>query len=155
MTSPPVTDRFYAYFRVVDPSDPEEITRVLKIEPDKVWKRGDTFEVQDRLRRRRGSHWSIDSGLDDRQPLDDHLEALLWRLDLKRDALLGLLPRHRLEFVCVAQVWQAFCWAPNFDLQRRVTDLGIGFWFDIYSLGDIHEIVSDLREQFFMKDIAR
>ena len=129
MTSPPETDREYAYFQAVGVDDPKEISSALQMEPDDICKVGDDFERRGRIFQRRGSKWRLDSGLTDRSPLSEHLKTLLWRLEPKRDALFRIREKFKTQFVCVGFYYQNFSWELDFDLQRRATALGIGFWF--------------------------
>ncbi len=98
MTSPPKTDREYAYFQAVGVDDPKEISSALQLEP-------------------------------------------------KRDGLFRIREKFKTQFVCVGFYYQSFSWELDFELQRRATALGIGFWFDTYSYGDYHEEIVELREQ--------
>jgi hypothetical protein len=147
MTSPPETDREYAYFQAVGVDDPKEISSALQMEPDSICKVGDEFERRGRTFQRRASSWRLDSGLTDRDPLSEHLKTLLWSLEPKRDALFLIREKFKTQFVCVGFYYQNFSWELDFDLQRRATALGIGFWFDTYSDANCHEEIVELREQ--------
>lgn len=147
MVAPPETDREYAYFHAHGSEDARAISGILGLEPDKVWNVGDTFEVQGRKHFRRSSKWRLDSGLTDQDPLTDHVEALLDKLERKRAALQSLQSAFLTEIVCVAFVYSSFAWQLRFDLQRRATSLGISFNFDFYPFGDLHEEMVALREQ--------
>ena len=65
----------------------------------------------------------------------------------KRDGILRASTFGKLQIVCVGFYYQSFSWEPNFEHQKEITALGIGFWFDTYSQGDYHEEIVDLREQ--------
>lgn len=139
MNLPQDVNREYAYFRATGGDDPVEITRALDIEPTAIWKVGEPFERRGRQFRRRSSQWRLDSELTDEQPLSDHVDALLCRLEPKRDSLWSIREKFLTQFVCVGFFFQSFSWELDFDLQRRATALGIGFWFDFYPTGDQHE----------------
>ena len=147
MTSPPESDSHYAYFRAVGASDPSEITQLLGIEPTESWNVGDAFERRGHTFKRRSSMWQLESGCDDKRLLEDHIEALLQRLERYRNELLDICTRYRTQIVCVSYVHQSFSFELDFDSQRRATELGVGFWFDAYSFGDYHEEIVELREQ--------
>ena len=147
MTSPPETDREYAYFRVSGSFDPGEITNLLGMEPSEDWRVGDIFERRGHQFARRDSCWKLDSGLNDTHPLDLHLNALIKRLTPHRDGLLKVAEHYLVQFVCVSYAYQSFSWELDIDVQRKATELGIGFWFDAYSFGDHHDEMVELREQ--------
>lgn len=147
MSSPPETDREYAYFRAVGTEDPSFVSNLIQLEPNEVWKLGDSFERRGHKFIRRSSQWKLDSGLTDQDVLSDHLSALLRRLEPQHDGLLRVKEKFKTQFVCVGFYYQSFSWEMDFDLQRRATALGIEFWFDTYSFGDHHEEMVELREQ--------
>ncbi len=149
------TDRQYAYFKAVGVDDPNDVSFVLDLEPDEIWKLGDAFERGSLKSRRRSSRWMLNSGLSDAEPLSDHLRALMCRLEPKREGLLSLQDRFATRFVCVAYCYQAFGWELDFDLQRRATALRVSFEFDIYRQGDHHEEIVELREQLNARGSSR
>lgn len=147
MASPPETDRQYAYFRAVGEDDPAEIISLLGFEPSECWRLGDVFERRGHSFRRRSSSWKLNSGLEDTEALDLHIDTLLRRLSPRRDELLKVRVKFKTQIVCVSHVYQSFSWELDFDAQRIATALGIGFWIDAYSFGDHHEEMVELREQ--------
>lgn len=147
MSSSTATDREYAYFRATGSFDPIQITNELGLEPNKQWEAGDEFDVRGKKLIRRSSHWQMDSGLLDTESLDNHIDELLRTLRRRRDGILRASTFATLQIVCVGFYYQSFSWAPNFEHQKEITALGIGFWFDTYSFGDYHEEMVDLREQ--------
>jgi len=152
MSSPPETDRQYAYFRAIGEDDPAQITRLLGFEPSECWRLGDAFERRGHTFRRRTSSWTLNSGLQDTEALDLHIDALLRRLGPRRDELLKLRVKFKTQIVCVGYSYQSFSWELDFDAQRTATALGIGFWIDAYSFGDLHEEMVELREQLKARD---
>lgn len=141
------TDREYAYFRASGSFDPVQITKELDMKPSESWKVGDEFEVRGTKLLRRGSCWKIDSQRPDTDSLDNHINTLLEILRPKRDRILRVPKPTKLQIVCVGFYYQSFSWELNFEHQKEITELGIGFWFDTYSFGDYHEEMVDLREQ--------
>lgn len=140
-------DREYAYFRVVGSFRPNEMTEVLGIEPSECWGVGDEFERRGHTFNRRSSSWKLDSERNDNETLDVHIKALLGKLRPVRDGLLRASAIAKLQIVCVGFYYQSFSWEPNFEHQKEITALGIGFWFDTYSFGDYHEEMVELRER--------
>lgn len=147
MSSPPVSDREYAYFHAIGIFDPADITRAVGIEPDECWSVGDEFVQRDRTFKRRNSKWTLRSGLDDTEPLDRHISALLSRLTPCRVGILNAAAIAKLQIVCVGYYFQSFSWELDFHHQQLATALNIGFSFDTYSLGDLHEEMVKMREQ--------
>lgn len=127
--------------------DPSEITQLLGIEPTESWKVGDKYERRGHSFKRRGSMWLLKSGFDDTHSLEDHIEALLRKLEPHRNELLDIGTRYSTKISCVAYVYQSFGLELPFDFQRRATELGIGFSFSGYSFGDLHEEIAELREE--------
>ncbi|MFK0689036.1 DUF4279 domain-containing protein [Mesorhizobium sp. IMUNJ 23033] len=147
MSSPPETDRQYAYFRAIGEDNPAEVTSLLGVEPNECWRTGDVFERRGHTFRRKSSSWRLDSGLEDTEALDRHVEALLTKLTPRKDELLRVRVKFKTQIVCVSYSYQSFSWELDFDVQRSATALGIGFWIDAYSFGDHHEEMVALREQ--------
>jgi len=147
MSNSAATDREYAYFRAVGSFDPAEITKILGTEPNECWGTGDEFERRGHTFNRRSSSWKLESGHNDNEDLDVHISALLAKLRRQRDGLLRASTIAKLQIVCVGFYYQSFSWEPNFEHQKEITALGIGFWFDTYSFGDYHEEMVELREQ--------
>lgn len=89
MTSPPETDREYAYFRVIGVDDPTEITELLGIEPHESWHVGEEFTPGrgNVTLHRRSSSWRLDSGLTDQEPMSSHIEELLNKLERHSNSL--------------------------------------------------------------------
>ena len=152
MNSPPASDREYAYFSAIGVDDVAEITRILTVEPCQSWNVGEPFEINGHPMTRRSSNWQLSSGMADTDHLSSHLEALLFRLERHRNALLEVQKKFQTRFVCVGYYYQSFSWEMSFEIQRRATALGIGFWFDTYSLGDHHEQMVSLREELGVRE---
>lgn len=152
MSHPPATDREYAYFRASGLFDPEQITKLIGLEPTECWSVGDEFVRRGHTRIRRGSHWRLDSKLPDTEPLSDHIEAILNRIAPHRAGLLKASTKVKLQIMCVGYYYQSFSWELNIDHQQLATNLNITFCFDIYNFEDPHEEMVEMREQL---DIRR
>ncbi len=151
MASPTQTDRQYAYFRAEGTDEPSWVSSRLDLTPDRCWCLGEPYERNGKVFTRRSSVWALDSGLDDTQPLNDHIETLLKRLEPHRNAVLGTGTRFRTQIVCVAYCFESFNWELSFHAQRLATALGISFVIDSYSLGDYHEEIVALREELGLR----
>ncbi len=147
MSDEPQTDRTYAYFRVVGTDNIDEITKLLNLSPSDAWNLGDPFEKNNHTFFRRSSCWKLNSGLTDCDSLDAHVDSILKKLRSRREALLTLKTQFKTQIICVSFTYQSFSWELDFDHQRQATALGIGFWFDAYNLGDVHNEVTELRQQ--------
>lgn len=147
MTSPPETDREYAYFQAVGDDNPDIITKKLGIEPSESWKLGETSERRGQIITRRSSRWKLDSGLNDQSLLNDHLSALLEQLQPKSQELRNIREKFKTQLVCVGYYYQSFTFELDFETQHKATELGLSFHFDTYSFGDYHEEIMELREQ--------
>jgi len=145
-------DREYAYFRATGSFEPSQVTKEIGLKPTEQWETGDEFDVRGNKLNRRSSCWKMDSGLLDTESLDNHINALLRILRPKRDGILRASTFAKLQIVCVGFYYQSFSWEPNFEHQKEITALGIGFWFDTYSQGDYHEEMVDLREQLGIRN---
>ncbi len=85
MASPPITNREFAYFYISGSGRHESISDLLGLAPTQAWNVGDA--IGETSRTRETMRWRLDSGLDDKNPLAAHLEALLWKL-LSRESKL-------------------------------------------------------------------
>ena len=85
MTSPPLTNREYAYFHVSGPGTHEQITEILGLKPSEAWNVGDTNPQSGKPCK--FMSWRLSSALNDTQPLDLHIQNLFLFLHPKVDAL--------------------------------------------------------------------
>ena len=74
MTSSPLTNREYAYFHISGPGTHEHVTAVLGITPSKAWNIGDINPQNGRPCK--FMSWRLSSGVDDTQPLYEHIQNL-------------------------------------------------------------------------------
>jgi hypothetical protein len=75
MTSPPMTNREYAYLAITGGGSHQEITKIIGIEPSLAWNVGDKSEATGKVQK--FMRWRKDSGLDDTEPVDKHIENIL------------------------------------------------------------------------------
>lgn len=85
MSSPPLTTREYAYLSITGIGTHQEITEVLGIEPSMAWNAGDINERNGKAQK--SLHWKKSSGLDDRENLESHLDAIFFTLTNKHKAI--------------------------------------------------------------------
>ena len=147
MSSSAAVDREYAYFRAVGHFAPADITGCVGVEPSESWSEGEEFTRRGHTLKRRGSSWILRSGLNDTEPLTKHVDALLRELAPRRSGLLEASSMAKLQIVCVGYYGQSFSWELETEHVRLAGALNIGFWFDAYSYGDLHEEITELREQ--------
>ncbi len=126
----------HVYFSVFGfEEDPEEVTRVAGVEPDEVWRRGETYSEAIPEARRRDNCWILTSGLDQYASHRDHFEKLLIRLEDLGDRLPALLEHYRCG-VGVSRYY--FMDDPGFYLPARLLEryreLGIPLTFDQLAL---------------------
>ena len=99
MASPPITARTYAYFTVTGAGSCTVIGEALGLECTNSWSEGD-------LNQRRGNpytfmRWSLESGLDDTHPIDEHIEKLFSILFPLKEQLEKLSEKYELVIQCV------------------------------------------------------
>ncbi len=72
-------NEYKAYFTITGDFDPEELSSRVGILPSECWKKGD---VNERTRReRKFSRWSVDSRVDQSQPIVEHIRDVLKQLE--------------------------------------------------------------------------
>ena len=114
--------------------DPDAVTRLLRIQPSRVWRRGEP-----RPGRKgppvRHELWALDSSLPSSEPFEAHLAELLAVLEQNPNGVREAAARFGAVFQCYSQFETA---NPGFaipaELVRRTADLGLGFDFDLYVL---------------------
>ena len=110
---------------------PEEVTLATGLQPTKTWRMEDWIVGTARSYDWNG--WSLASGLDMASELEDHLSALLTRLEPAMSALKELSCRWDLEVSCViyAKVFVQPC---HFDREtiQKLASLGAQIDVDFY-----------------------
>lgn len=126
------------YFGVFDfGDDPGVVTEMMGIEPTTAWVAGERYASPSPNARRTHSRWSLESGLSDAEPLEDHFAALLMRLEAKRLEIDRVVQRFSTR-IGVAQYFHEA--NPQFvlepDMLRRLAELRLSIYFDQYCLGE-------------------
>jgi hypothetical protein len=140
MPSSPLTDRQYAYFHISGPGTHEEVTELLGFRPSEAWNIGDVNPRNGQPRR--SMSWRMSSGLDDKQPLDEHVKSLFLCLSTRAVALRSLWVEHDLTLQCVGY-FKPSGHGFHFTREqvRQAAQLGVALDFDFYFLDDYgHEI---------------
>ena len=135
MASPPLTTREYAYFHITGPGGHEQVTEILNIKPSEAWNVGDINPQSGRPCK--FMSWSMSSGLDDKQPLEMHIQSLFIWLHPKADVLRQLWVEYDLTLQCVGY-FPPSGHSMHFDREqiRQAAQLGLCFDLDFYYVDD-------------------
>lgn len=123
--------------------DPDEITRLTGLSPDRAWRIGDP-------RARTGlpykfSNWEVDSGLSERDEIHDHLDALLGRLGPAWSTFVELGQRYG-AFVFTA-IYVSGAEGPVVtllpDVANALSELNATLDFDLYAFASAGEDSGD------------
>ena len=135
MTSPPLTNREYAYFHVTGPGTHEQITAFLGLEPSEAWNVGDINPRNGKPRK--FMSWRLSSGLDDTKSLEQHVQSLFLFLHPKSDALKPLWLDYELTLQCVGY-FPPSGHGMHFNREqlRQAAQLGLAFDLDFYYVDD-------------------
>ncbi len=98
MASPPLTNREYAYLRVIGSGCHTKITDALGMEPTNSWSEGD---IGPNKRPRKETSWQLESGLDDTNPVEDHLNKLFKALEPIQEQIFALSQSYEIYIQCV------------------------------------------------------
>ncbi|MEJ6401566.1 DUF4279 domain-containing protein [Yoonia sp. 2307UL14-13] len=143
----PIKRDQYAYFRAVGATDPNKITEILGIEPDRAYSLGEAYQTpRGHTLKRRQSLWRYNSTLESEEPLEAHVRAIIRKMYPKRIELLKLQEEFSCQVVCVS-LGGNFEFVTTLDMQRQMTALGLTFWFDAYPDFNPHEEITELRSQ--------
>ncbi|MFZ2726744.1 MAG: DUF4279 domain-containing protein [Methylococcaceae bacterium] len=140
MTSPPLTNRQYAYFHVSGHGTHEDITKILEIKPSESWNIGDINPRNNKPFK--FMSWRLSSGLDDTQPIEMHIQYLFSRLHTKADALRKLWLDYDLVLQCVGY-FPPSGHGIHFDREqiRQAAQLGLSFDLDFYYVDDYEHYI--------------
>ena len=135
MSSPPLTNREYAYFSVVGPGSHDSVTDKIGFSPSEAWSAGDINPRNGKPRQ--SMFWQLKSGLDDTAALEQHIESLLLTLGTKAQALRDLWVDYDLTIQCVGYYPGSGHGSHlNREVVRRAAQLGIAFDLDFYYVAD-------------------
>lgn len=135
MASPPLTTREYAYFHITGPRTHEQVTEIIGMKPSEAWNIGDINPKNGKPFK--FMSWRLSSGLDDRQPLAEHIENLFLYLKLKAEVLRELWVDYDLTLQCVGYftpTGHGFHF--NREQIRQSAQLGISIDLDFYYVDD-------------------
>ena len=137
MTSPPLTNREYAYFHISGPGTHEAITERIGLNPSEAWNVGDINPRNGQPRK--FMSWRLSSYRDDKQPLGEHIESLLLYLHPRADVLRALWVDYDLILVCVGY-FPPSGHGMHFNREqvRQAAQLGLALDLDFYYVDD-HE----------------
>lgn len=117
--------------------DPDEVTKVLGLSPERSWRRGDPKGARGVASRKEGC-WKIETkrSQDCEKDLNDHLLTLLERIAPVRGIVGALAERFTLQFECIIEFDQE---VPALHVDRQVmkamSDLGGELDIDAYLFG--------------------
>ena len=129
----------YAYFWVSDfDCDPEVISDILGLKPNRSFKKGDLISDKSKNRWKHSS-WEYLSSLPRNEPCQDaHISNLVEVMLKKKDAIKKLKEKYEIGINCVGYYHDA---NPGFhmsaDLINSCSTLGISIDFDLYTVGII------------------
>lgn len=134
MSSPPLTTREYAYLAVLGDGTHQEVTEILKIEPSLAWNAGEPSVLPGRLRK--SMHWKRNSGLDDKEALQKHIEEIFLILEHKHQEMKELFFRGFDPYIqCVGYYTESsFGTHLNRDIVRRAGQLNLAIDFSLYQV---------------------
>lgn len=135
MTSPPLTNREYAYFRVTGKGNHEPFSKTIGIEATNQWSEGD---INPRTNQpRKFMNWNLESGLDDTHKIEEHIPALFSILEPLKDKLAKLGDEYDFCIQCVGYFPSS---AHGLHLDeatiRKAADLGLCVDYDFYYVDD-------------------
>lgn len=135
MTLDQMTNREFAYFSVRGGGSCDVITKAIGCDPSQAYSEGDPDL---KTGKPRGfTHWRLNSGLDDTEVLERHIDAIILWLNRFPGAVKRLSEEYELTLQCVG-------WYPgpghgahlNREQIRVLGQLGIAVDFDFYFLDD-------------------
>lgn len=135
MTSPPLTNREYAYLNITGSGSHEQVTEIIGLRPSEAWNVGDINPRNGKPRN--FMSWRLSSGLEDTQTLDAHIETLLLQLQNKANAIRSLWVEYNLTLQCVGY-FPPSGHGMHFNREqiRQAAQLGLSFDLDFYYVDD-------------------
>lgn len=135
MSSPPLTTREYAYLAVIGDGTHEEVTEILRIEPSLAWNAGEPSERTGRIQKR--MLWQRNSGLDDKEELSKHIEAIFFLLGQKHQEIKELFFRGFDPYIqCVGYYTESsFGNHLSRDIIRQAGQLNLAIDINLHQIG--------------------
>ena len=130
---------YKACFRIFgDTLQPDAVGRALGLEPTSSGLKGETLGSSRLKKPLSSSVWILQSPLDKRIPLEDHLNWLLDALEAKRDIVCRISKQYETDFFCgfSSENGQGGC-TFSAVLLERLSNLGVPLVLDLYPPGPI------------------
>ena len=124
-----MTDRELAYFSVTGPGRHEDITQRLELKPSAAWNSG---ELNARGQPRHEMTWRLDSGLEESEPMERHIDTLLLYLAPRSGSLRELWLDYTLTLQCVGRYSSSHGVHLDRERVRQLAALGIAVDLDLY-----------------------
>jgi hypothetical protein len=137
-------DRRYVWYSLRGPDlNPEEITRLTGIAPDKAWHAGDP-KPRTGIPQREGV-WILDSGLGESEEFHVHLDALIARMRPAWTTFVDL--GRRLDVDVEAAIYLLGAQGPLVqvlpDVSVALAELNATLGFDLYAIPDDEDVDAD------------
>jgi len=91
----------YAYFALKGDFEPDALTRELNISPTRIYRKGEQNPLFKATRLYSRSTWRLDSGLDRDRALDEHVNAVMAKLEGAWEALVRVSAEYEAWLNCV------------------------------------------------------
>jgi hypothetical protein len=129
---------YFGIFKFGD--DLSKVTKIIGTEPDKSWIKGEHYSQKFPKAIRTHSRWQLNSGLDKNNSFDEHIAALLKRLEPLRDKIKILSDQFEVGICCAIYTYEA---NPGIHLSenivQRIASLGLSIDFDMYCFNEDKE----------------
>lgn len=136
MSSPPLTTREFAYLAVLGDGTHQEVTEILGIEPSLAWNAGEPSERTGRIQK--GMLWQKDSGLDDKEELSNHIDAIFFMLGLRHKEVKELFFRGYDPYIQCVGYYPCSGHGKHLsrDIIRQAGQLNLAIDLDFYQISD-------------------
>jgi hypothetical protein len=126
-------NKYRAYFTVFGEFDPEDVTRDLGLQPTRSWRRGDV-NGETGLERNH-TRWSLESRLQDSEPLEFHVDDVLQQLQSAAGTVRKFAAEYNGTLQLVAYFYTAYPGLyMDIEQVKSLADLGLSFDCDFYYL---------------------
>ena len=120
------------------PCNPDEITRELGVQPRRTWLEGEPVTPGLSMKRK-SNGWVLSSGLDKQASFEEHVKALLEKINPNIERFALVCTRYHAELSCAVYIYynneESTPWL-GFDKEqtKALGDIGIAVDFDLYVL---------------------